>query len=118
RTPSRRSCSARSAGTSLSVTTELRERVRRWLATRTAIPWIVGFGTLLTATSLKTGLAADDYLHAVALLKIPWPPTGRGPLDLFRFASGDPATARALQDIGQYPWMADPTTRFAFFRPL
>jgi hypothetical protein len=102
----------------LSGTTDLRERAKRWLARRSAIRWIVGLGTLLTATSLGSGLAVDDYLHAITLLKIPWPGTGRGPLDLFRFVSGDPATARALQDIGQYPWTADTTMRFGFFRPL
>jgi hypothetical protein len=102
----------------LSVTTDLRERAKRWLATRRATRWIIGLGTLLTATSLGSGLAADDYLHAIALLRIPWPSPGRGPLDLFRFVSGDPATARALQDIGEYPWTADTTMRFGFFRPL
>jgi hypothetical protein len=115
----------------LSVTTDLDERVtartgssrigtyvKGWLAKPGAVPWIVGLGVLLTASSLSAGLEADDYLHAIVLRNLPLPRPMAGPFDLFRFASGSAQNARDLMNVGSFPWTADPTTRFAFFRPL
>jgi hypothetical protein len=95
-----------------------RARAARWLARRESSRWIVLLGVVLAATSLGGGLAADDYFHALLLRGIPWPRTQLGPFDLFRFASGDERVGRALMDLGQYPWTADPAVRFGFFRPL
>jgi hypothetical protein len=72
----------------------------------------------LTASSLWGGLAADDFLQAILLRHLPFPTPMSGPLDLFRFASGDPVNAKALMSVGQFQWTAEPTARFAFFRPL
>ena len=105
----------------MSDTTEastVRVRVKIWLSKRSTIPWLIALAMLLTASSLSGGLAADDFLHAVVFRDLSVPRPMSGPLDIFRFASGDPQNARALMDIGQFPWTADPTTRFAFFRPL
>jgi hypothetical protein len=95
-----------------------RDRLKAWLATRRATWWIVAFGILLTTPSLTSGLVADDYLHALTLRGLPFPQPQAGRFDLFRFADGNLAKAQALMDKGQFPWPADPTTRFAFFRPL
>ena len=92
--------------------------MKGWLASPRAAGWIVALGVLLTSPSLVTGLVADDFLHALTLRHLPFPQPQRGPFDLFRFASGDLGLARALMDVGEYPWQADPTARFAFFRPL
>lgn len=76
-------------------------------------------GIALLSPSLGTGLVADDLLHQLMLRDAPGlPVAGRGPLDLFRFADGDPETARALTNAGVFPWWADPKAVLAFFRPL
>lgn len=103
---------------SSSGTIDLRARVKLWLAKRRAVATIVGVALLLTASSLTGGLSADDFMQAVVLRDLPIPRAMSGPFDMFRFANGDPRTARALMDTGQFPWTADPSTRFAFFRPL
>ena len=105
----------------MSATTDersLHARATRFLASSRALPCLVALGVLLTSPSLFSGLAADDYLHAITLEKLPFVTPQEGPLDLFRFANGNAATARALMDVGEFPWTADPSVRFAFFRPL
>jgi hypothetical protein len=92
----------------------------RWLADRRAAAFaIVVLGASLASPSLFTTLVADDLLHELSLRE----DTGVAGLppreiDLFRFASGDPARARALMNEGVFPWWTDPTVRLAFFRPL
>jgi hypothetical protein len=74
---------------------------------------------VLLGPCVPTGLVADDLLHQLMLR--PDPGLGalaRQPWDLFRFASGDPAVARALIEAGVFPWWADPAAKLAFFRPL
>ena len=95
-----------------------RARAKTWLASRRSTPWLTLLGATLTSPSLKTGLAYDDYLHAIPLRGLAVPLPQSGPLDLFRFANGDPHLARIMMDRGQFLWTADPTARFAFFRPL
>jgi hypothetical protein len=61
----------------------------------------------------------DDHIHRVVLR----PDHGLSglhgsPVDLFSFASGSPADARALMDQGVFPWSTDPDVRLRFFRPL
>ena len=85
-----------------------------------AVTWgCVVLGLVLLSPSLGTGLVADDYLHALMLRD---DPGLRGlhhqSLDLFRFADGQPETARALIDEGVFPWWVDPRALLAFFRPL
>jgi hypothetical protein len=96
----------------------LTERAKAWLATRRSIPWVVAFGVLCAATSLGAGLVFDDYFFEIVLRKLPMVVTQTGPLDLFRFADGNPKTARGLMDIGQIAWTSDPTTRGVFLRPV
>jgi hypothetical protein len=93
------------------------ERAQEWLAKRSWLAWAL-VAVVLTAPSLGTGLAFDDYFFAVVLRKLPLRLPQTGALDLFRFADGDAATARALMDEGTFPWTADPAARNAFLRPI
>jgi hypothetical protein len=83
-------------------------------------PWGAALLALLLALpSVTTGFAADDHLHRI----VSRPDTGLDglrsrPLDLFRFATGDPDQGRASMDSGLFPWWADPTVKMSFFRPL
>ena len=74
---------------------------------------------LLASTSLTVGYSLDDHIHRT-LLGIGEPIAGLhgGPLDLFGFASGNPADAKQLMDQGIYPWWSDPEVRLHFLRPL
>ena len=74
---------------------------------------------LLACTSLTVGYSLDDHIHRT-LLGIGHPIAGLhgGPLDLFGFASGNPADAKLLMDQGIYPWWSDPEARLHFLRPL
>src|SRR5512146_2374883 len=91
--------------------------IRRVLSRPRADVWVIVLASLLMATSLPAGLAADDFIHEVAL-------DGgsgisgfaRSPFDLFRFATPD--VSASLQNDGVLPWWIDPSVRFAFFRPL
>jgi hypothetical protein len=96
----------------------MRERARAWLADRRSTRWLVFLGALLTTPSLRLGFIADDYLHAIVLRHLPVPMPQRGPFDLFRFATGDPAMARVMMERGQILWTSDVHGRFSFFRPL
>src|SRR5688500_4306736 len=95
-------------------------RRARWHATpRAAAFAIILLGVLLASPSLFTSPVADDLLHELLLRENPGV-LGLVPrdIDLFRFASGDPARALALMNEGVFPWWTDPTVRLAFFRPL
>ena len=95
-----------------------RDRAKAWLASRQSTKWIVALGALLVASSLTGPLVANDFFHAIVLRHISFPQPQSGPFNLFRFANGNASTAKAMMNIGQFPWPADPTCRFAFFRPL
>ena len=96
----------------------LRERVKEKLASRGSVAGVAVVAALLVAPSIATGLLYDDYFFEVVLRRLPLvlPPTG--PLDLYRFADGNPKTAHALMDSGTFAWTADPAVRNAFLRPL
>jgi hypothetical protein len=89
------------------------------VSARLATAFCCVLGLCLLSPSLWSGLVADDYLHELMLRD---DPGIRGlsprPLDLFRFADGQPETARALIDEGVFPWWVDPKVLLAFFRPL
>ncbi|HWO14039.1 MAG TPA: hypothetical protein VNN80_31260, partial [Polyangiaceae bacterium] len=89
-------------------------------ASARTVTWAcVVLGLLLLCPSLKAGLVADDYVHALMLRDDPGlRGLQRSPFDLFRFADGLPASAQALIEEGVFPWWADPEARLAFFRPL
>jgi hypothetical protein len=89
----------------------------RWLSARRADRVIVVLGFTLLLPSLDTGLAADDYLHAIMLDRpSPIPGFARAPLDIFRFC--DPRKFASLFAEGIFSWWDDPNTRLAFMRPL
>jgi hypothetical protein len=94
------------------------ERGKAWLAKRSAVPWLIALGMLLTSPSLGAGMALDDFLFDVVLRHLPMTVAQTGPLDLFRFADGKAETARGLMDVGQIAWTSDPATRGAFLRPV
>src|SRR6185312_8294692 len=104
---------------SSSAITELVARLKAGLARRAALAWMTVIGAALALTSLDTGLVADDWIHAAALRAhadmAGW---SLSPVDLFRFADGDPAHTRALQDSGDFPWTASLHVKLAFLRPL
>jgi hypothetical protein len=91
-------------------------------ASRVSARWFLLVGLvalLLASTSLTVGYSLDDHIHRT-LLGIGEPIAGLhgGPLDLFGFASGNPADAKLLMDQGIYPWWSDPEVRLHFLRPL
>ncbi len=91
--------------------------IRRVLSRPRADVWVVVLSALLIATSLPAGLAADDFIHEVALQgKNQIPGFARAPWDLFRFATPD--VTKSLMNDGVLPWWVDQSVRFAFFRPL
>src|SRR5688500_18786446 len=98
----------------------LPSHLARWLANRRAAAFaIIVLGALLASPSIFTKPVADDLLHQLSLRETPGisglPPRD---VDLFRFASGDPARTRAMMNEGVFPWWTDLTVRLAFFRPL
>jgi hypothetical protein len=92
--------------------------IQRILSRPRADLWVILLGTLLVSPSIPSGLAADDFVHELALLGQASPIVGfrRFSLDLFRFASPD--VNQTLVNEGVLPWWIDPHVRFAFFRPL
>jgi hypothetical protein len=92
---------------------------KRRVSARFATVFCCLLGLCVVSPSLWSGLVADDYLHALMLRE---DPGVRGlshrPLDLFRFADGNPETASALVNEGVFPWWVDPKVLLSFFRPL
>ena len=79
--------------------------------------YIVALGFVLLLPSLDTGLAADDFLHAIMLDEpCPLPGFARAPLDIFRFC--DPREFAKLFEQGIFSWWDDPAARLAFLRPI
>jgi hypothetical protein len=92
----------------------------RWLSIqRHGALYIIALGLLLASPALWTEPVADDLLHELLLRETPGI-RGLQPrqLDLFRFASGEPSSTRALMNEGVFPWWTDPGVKLAFFRPL
>lgn len=89
------------------------------LASRSAPHAVLVLGLALVASSVTSGLTADDWFHRLVL-------TGSNALsgvhhralDIFVFSNGDPAVGHAQQDEGMIAWWADPSAALAFFRPL
>lgn len=97
--------------------TGLYGKLRSWLEKANADRKIVWLALLLLTPSLDTGLAADDYIHAL-MARGGGELRGfvRGPLDLFRFTIG-PETP-LLQRDGVLAWWDDPQAKLAFLRPV
>jgi hypothetical protein len=92
---------------------------KRRVSARFATLFCCLLGVCVLSPSVWSGLVADDYLHALMLRD---DPGVRGlshrPLDLFRFADGNPETASALINEGVFPWWVDQKVLLSFFRPL
>ncbi len=74
---------------------------------------------LLAAPALGVGPMGDDYMLMARVdsgLRVPG--FAYAPLDLFTFASGDPAQRAALREEGVFGWWMAPDFRMAFWRPL
>ncbi len=97
----------------------MRAVFKSWLSKRYASSVIISVAMLLTASSLNTGLVADDFFHELILKgggDIPGIPSD--PLRLFVWASGDEQTARSFMDTGMTGWWTDPSLVLAFWRPV
>lgn len=85
---------------------------------------VVWLALVLLAASIDTGLAADDYIHALMArgshggdgLGAELSAFARAPLDLFRFTTGE--HTQALKEQGVLPWWDDPEAKLAFLRPV
>lgn len=87
---------------------------------------VVWIALLLLVPSIDTGLAADDYIHALmargggdrgaANEGIELTAFARPALDLFRFTTGEQTLA--LKQQGVLPWWDDPEAKLAFLRPV
>lgn len=94
-------------------------RLVSWLGARRAPAIVVLLGLALAAPALTADFAADDHLHRVIARDDPGIDGLRSrPLDLFVFASGDPADNAKLRELGVFPWWTDLSMRLAFFRPV
>jgi hypothetical protein len=97
----------------------MRTVIKNWLSRRYASGVIISVAMLLTASSLNTGLVADDFFHKLVLKggsDVPGIPSD--PLKLFVWASGDERTARSFMDTGMTGWWTDPSLVLAFWRPV
>jgi hypothetical protein len=81
---------------------------------------VVAVAVLLCAPVLVGNLALDDHILLDQLLgRASGEGAGRGPLDLFVFADGDPARNARLMDAGAgLPWWTYEGVKGAFLRPL
>lgn len=79
---------------------------------------ILACATLIALLSLRAGFFADDLLHVAILSGQVFSILPVAPIDMFRFAPGDPAWNLQMIRESAYPWWSDPYFRGAFFRPL
>jgi hypothetical protein len=94
-------------------------RLQAFLGSRAAFVLALCLGLAGALPSLDTGFVVDDHFHRLLLREDPGVPgLHHAPLDLFRFASGDPAERRALMEEGVFPWTTAEGARLAFWRPL
>ncbi|HEX8820733.1 MAG TPA: hypothetical protein VF794_12465 [Archangium sp.] len=86
-----------------------------WLAFPRVL-WLSLLAALVLALpTVWLGFLSDDFGHLLILEGLP---SLGSPYDLFRFASGDPATLKPLVDQGPYPWWTLPELKLVFWRPL
>src|SRR5688500_3081128 len=103
----------------------MRHFIARVLASPRAPVFIVLLALLLIAPAIGTGLAADDYFHAIVLRGPDRGPDAidevaipRGLSQLFVWADGTEARARAMMQIGMTGWWTNPKLVMAYFRPI
>jgi hypothetical protein len=74
---------------------------------------------LLVSPCLGGGPMADDYMQLARVdPRLDAPGFAYAPLDLFTFASGNPAQRAVLREEGIFGWWMAPDFRMAFWRPL
>jgi hypothetical protein len=97
----------------------VRARLNRLLE-HPRLPWLaVGLAVLLCLPALGSGLCSDDFVHRAVLRGSgPFPAAEHPLLDLFAFVSPSAPHAKQWQDLGFFPWFADPQLSIAFLRPL
>lgn len=102
----------------------MRSLLSRALSSPKAPVSIVLIGLVLLAPALSTGLAADDYFHKLVLHGSSGPDAistdaiPRGLPELFVWADGTEARARAMMQVGMTGWWTNPKLVMAYFRPI
>ena len=94
-------------------------RVRATLGWRWTPAVVIAAAVLLALPCTKSGFSTDDWIHSLRMT----PDHGFGaydhaPLDLFVFASGDPAEREASMELGQLSWWTADDFELAFWRPV
>ncbi len=93
--------------------------VRRFLARHDLARYLALLAVLACAPALELGWVADDLVHQMSILGVDeYPQAKRSPLDLFRFASGEPEENRLAIDAGFWPWWSAADLRLKFLRPV
>ncbi|OJT27504.1 hypothetical protein BO221_05925 [Archangium sp. Cb G35] len=88
---------------------------KRWFDSPRALWVSLAVALVLALPTLGMGFALDDNLHLL-IFEGRWPLGS--PMDLFRFAGGDPEGMRRIVQEGPYPWWTLPELKIAFWRPL
>jgi hypothetical protein len=88
---------------------------QRWFASPRALWVSLAVALVIALPTLGMGFALDDNLHLL-IFEGRWPLGS--PMDLFRFAGGDPEGMRRIVQEGPYPWWTLPELKIAFWRPL
>jgi hypothetical protein len=88
---------------------------KRWFESPRGLWLSLAVALVLALPTLGMGFALDDNLHLL-IFEGKWPLGS--PMDLFRFAGGDPEGMRRIVQEGPYPWWTLPELKIAFWRPL
>jgi hypothetical protein len=87
---------------------------RRWLPFAAIL-----LALLLVSPCLGVGPMGDDYMHMARVdSRLRAPGFAYAPLDLFTFASGDPAQRAVLLEEGIFGWWMASDFKMSFWRPL
>lgn len=81
---------------------------------------IIFLATLALLPSLKAGLIADDYWHAIWVKQLAVNPSASNlsPFDLFAFFDGTKETRETLLQQGALPWWTADDLTLQFWRPV
>ena len=95
------------------------DRLKAALGWRWTPAIVIVVAVLLVLPCVRSGLSTDDWIHILRMT----PDHGFGayeyaPLDLFVFASGDPAEREALMESGQLSWWTTEDFQLSFWRPV
>ncbi len=97
----------------------MREKLKTALGWRGTPVVVIVLATLLALPCVRSGFSTDDWIHALRLDRDhDFGAYEYGPMDLFVFASGDPAERDLLMDKGQLSWWTAEDFQLAFWRPV